>query len=257
MMTVGGILFGSTQIMPQLLQTSFPYTAELSGLAIMPGGLAMLLMMPIAGQVTGRLQPNTGLRSVLARSHWRCGYSTTLVPDASFDDLATIRVYQTIGLPFLFIPINTIAYDGLPPDKTAQGSALINVARNLGGSIGVSLANTELLQRSQFHQARLVGNLEPRSPVLQTGRPDHPLFHPARGTAGDRASARVRLHRADGKGTGIAAGLYRRVLHLGDICGGPGADRARPDPPRGGRRPGDRDALRLAPVRARTEAPLG
>jgi DHA2 family multidrug resistance protein len=71
-------------------------------------------------------------------------------------------------LPFLFIPINTIAYDGLPPTKTAEGSALMNVARNLGGSVGVSLANTELLQRSQFHQARLAEHLTPSSPVFHS-----------------------------------------------------------------------------------------
>jgi MFS transporter, DHA2 family, multidrug resistance protein len=167
MMTVGAILFGSTQIMPQLLQTNFPYTAELSGLAIMPGGVAMLFMMPIAGQVTGLMQPKYWIAlglGAIALSMW---YSTRLVPDASFGFFATIRVYQMIGLPFLFIPINTIAYDGLPQNKTNQGSALINVARNLGGSIGVSLANTQLLQRSQFHQTRLVSNLVQSSPAMQ------------------------------------------------------------------------------------------
>lgn len=168
MLTVGAILFGSTQIMPQLLQTDFPYTAELSGLAIMPGGVAMLFMMPIAGQVTGLLQPKYWIALGLGAIALAMWHSTALVPDATFGFFATIRVYQMIGLPFLFIPINTIAYDGLPQDKTAQGSALINVARNLGGSIGVSLANTELLQRSQFHHAQLVSNLTPTSPAYQS-----------------------------------------------------------------------------------------
>src|ERR1051326_606573 len=168
MLTVGAILFGSNQIMPQLLQTSFTYTAELSGLAVMPGGLAMLVMMPVAGMVTGLMQPKywiaIGLGTV-ALSMW---YSTSLVPDATFSYFATLRILQVIGLPFLFIPVNTIAYDGLPANKTAEGSALINVARNLGGSVGVSLANTLLLQRSQFHQSRLVENLTPTSPVFQS-----------------------------------------------------------------------------------------
>ena len=168
MLTVGAILFGSNQIMPQLLQTGFPYTAELSGLAVMPGGLAMLVMMPIAGMVTGLMQPKywiaIGLGTV-ALSMW---YSTSLAPDATFSYFAMVRILQVMGLPFLFIPINTIAYDGLPQHKTAEGSALMNVARNLGGSIGVSLANTELLQRSQFHQARLVENLTPSSPAFQS-----------------------------------------------------------------------------------------
>ena len=116
--------------MPQLLQTTFPYTATLSGLAMMPGGLAMLVVMPLAGQVTGRFQPKylmmIGLIGIVL-SMW---YSTTLTPDASFDYFAWVRVYQMVGLPFLFIPINTVAYDELPPDQTNQASALMNVARN-------------------------------------------------------------------------------------------------------------------------------
>jgi MFS transporter, DHA2 family, multidrug resistance protein len=168
MLTVGAILFGSTQIMPQLLQTNFSYTAELSGLAIMPGGVAMLFMMPIAGQATGLMQPKYWIALGLAAIALAMWYSTSLVPDASFSFFATIRVFQMIGLPFLFIPINTIAYDGLPQNKTNQGSALMNVARNLGGSIGVSLANTQLIQRGQFHQERLVSNLTASSPTFQS-----------------------------------------------------------------------------------------
>ena len=168
MLMIGAILFGSNQIMPQLLQTTFPYTATLSGLAMMPGGLAMLVVMPVAGQVSSRFQPKylmvLGLAGI-AVSMW---YSTSLTPDASFDYFGWVRVYQTIGLPFLFIPINTVAYDGLPRNKTNQASALMNVARNLGGSIGISLANVVLYQRTQFHQARLVENTVPSSPVFHS-----------------------------------------------------------------------------------------
>jgi DHA2 family multidrug resistance protein len=168
MLAVGAILFGSNQITPQLMQTNFPYTAMLSGLAMMPGGLAMLIMMPIAGQVIGRMQPKYWIAigfGILALAMW---YSTSLAPDASFGYFATVRIFQTIGMPFLFIPINSVAYNGLPQQKTSDASALVNVARNLGGSIGVSLANTELVQRSQFHQARLVENVFPSSPEYQS-----------------------------------------------------------------------------------------
>ena len=163
MLVVGAILFGSNQITPQLLQTNFPYTAELSGLAMMPGGFAMLLMMPIAGQVTGLMQPKYWMAlgfAMIAGAMW---YSTSLSPDANFGFFVKIRILQTLGLPFLFLPINVVAYSELPSSETNQGSALVNVARNLGGSVGVSLANTELLQRTQFHQARLVSNLFPSS----------------------------------------------------------------------------------------------
>jgi DHA2 family multidrug resistance protein len=167
MMAVGAILFASTQLLPQLLQTNFGYTAYLSGLALMPGGIAMLLMMPFAGAISGRLPPKYLIAfgmAVVALAMW---HMTLLSPNVSFDFFTWARVFQMVGLPLLFIPINTAAYAGLPPEKTNQASALINVARNLGGSIGISLANTELAQRAQFHQARLTEHVFAASPAYQ------------------------------------------------------------------------------------------
>jgi len=66
------------------------------------------------------------------------------------------RIYLGLGLPLIFIPITAASYNGIPPEKTDQASALINLARNFGGSIGVSLSQTVLARREQFHQARLV-----------------------------------------------------------------------------------------------------
>jgi MFS transporter, DHA2 family, multidrug resistance protein len=192
MLMIGAILFGSNQIMPQLLQTTFPYTAMLSGMAMMPGGIAMLLLMPIAGQATGRFQPKylmaIGLSGV-ALSMW---YSTSLTPDASFDYFGWVRVYQMIGLPFLFIPINAVAYDGLPPDKTNQASALMNIARNLGGSLGISAANVVLTQRTQFHQSRLVEHVVPSSQAYQSTLSQMTKYFTAHGaSAGDAAAQAI------------------------------------------------------------------
>jgi DHA2 family multidrug resistance protein len=163
MMAVGALLFGTTQILPQLLQIGFRYTATLSGLALMPGGLAMLVLMPISGVIAAHAQPKYLMAfalAVLAASMW---HMTVLVPNASFGFFAWARVYQMVALPFLFIPIQTASYDGLRPEQTNQASALINVARNLGGSIGVSIATTLIAQREQFHQARLVEHVFPSS----------------------------------------------------------------------------------------------
>jgi len=163
MMMVGATMFSSTQLLPQLLQESFNYTATLSGLALVLGGITMLLMMPITAQATKFIQPRylmaLGLL-IMAASMW---HFTSLPPDASFSFFSWARAYQMIGMPFLFVPITIASYSGLPPEQTNQASALINVARNLGGSIGVSMATTMLAQRAQFHQARLVDHLAPSS----------------------------------------------------------------------------------------------
>jgi DHA2 family multidrug resistance protein len=163
MMTVGVVLFGSTQFMPRLLQESFQYTALLSGLALMPGGLAMLLMMPVTGQLSSHVQPRIMMTVGMAMVAAAMWYTTSINADTSFGWFAWARVFQVIALPLLFIPINTVAYAELRPQDTGQASSLINVARNLGGSIGISLANTVLAQRAQFHQSRLVEQIYPSS----------------------------------------------------------------------------------------------
>ncbi|TIT00338.1 DHA2 family efflux MFS transporter permease subunit [Mesorhizobium sp.] len=167
MMAVGAVLFSTTQIMPQLQQTTFAYTATLSGLSMMPGGIAMLMLMPVSGFAAGFVQPKYLIMmgmSVVTIALW---HMTSLTPDASFHFFAFARVFLMIGLPFLFIPISTAAYVGLPPQKTNQASALINVARNIGGSIGVSLSNTVIAQQSQLHQSNLVGHTEQSAPAYQ------------------------------------------------------------------------------------------
>lgn len=165
MLAVGAILFGSTQILPQMMQEAYGYTAYLSGLALMPGGLAMLVMMPLAGQIANHIQAKYLIAAgmfIIVLAMW---HMTGLDGHVTFGWLASARIYQMIGLPFLFIPINTAAYAGLPPNKTNQASSLINVSRNLGGSFGISLANMELARRGQFHHLRLAERVHPSSPV--------------------------------------------------------------------------------------------
>jgi DHA2 family multidrug resistance protein len=191
MMMVGATMFSSTQLLPQLLQENFAYTATLSGLALMLGGVTMLLMMPIAAQATGLVQPKYlmafGLL-ILALAMW---HLTSLPPDASFGFFSWARAYQMIGMPFLFVPITTASYADLPPEKTNQASALINVARNLGGSIGVSMAITVLAQRAQFHQSRLVDHLVPSSPLHQEALRDMAARFAAEGVPAADAQRRA------------------------------------------------------------------
>jgi DHA2 family multidrug resistance protein len=183
MMAVGAVLFASTQILPQLLQEAFGYSAYLSGLSMMPGGVAMLFMMPIAAQITGRIQPKYLICVGLAAISLSMWHMTSLSPDVSFGWFQWARVFQMMGLPFLFIPINTVAYDGLAPEKTNNASALINMARNLGGSFGISLANTVVARRSQFHHERLAEAVTPGSTAYQDTLAQAQHFFQAQGAS--------------------------------------------------------------------------
>jgi len=82
-----------------------------------------------------------------------------------------------MALPFLFIPINAVAYVGLPQRKTAQASSLLNVFRNLGGTVGISFSQVMLANGLQRHQAVLVEQLNPLNPNYQDWiRTAGPLF---------------------------------------------------------------------------------
>jgi DHA2 family multidrug resistance protein len=161
MFATGAVLISTTQLLPQLLQTQFGYTATLAGLVLSPGAIVTMVLMPIVGKQINIVQPKyltmVGA-SIVALSMWQL---TGLTGDISYGYATEVRIFEAAGLPFLFLPVTTASYDGLPPEKTNQASALINVSRNIGGSMGVALAQTMLAQRQQFHQTRLVEHVAP------------------------------------------------------------------------------------------------
>jgi len=158
MFAVGFILFGTTQLLPQYTQSLLGYTATQAGLVISPGGFAVMAMMPLVGYLVSHYQPKWLIAFGMLIEGCALFFMTNFDTQVSFGTLAMARVFQAAGLAFLFVPITTAAYVGLPKGKSNNASALINLARNLGGSFGVSLSNTMLTRRSQFHQSRLVSS---------------------------------------------------------------------------------------------------
>jgi DHA2 family multidrug resistance protein len=96
-------------------------------------------------------------------------YMSHFSTDLTFANAALARMLQSVGLPFLFVPITLVAYVGLAPNESNRASAMMNVARNLGGSIGISAVQTLLARREQFHQSRMVELLNPLNPNYTVG----------------------------------------------------------------------------------------
>lgn len=168
-MIVGVILFGTTQFIPQLLQEVLGYTATAAGEAMTLGGAATLVTMPIAGILSNKVQPRVLLGLALIVEALALWNMTHFETGMTLHDAAIARVWQAVGIPFLFVPLTNAAYVGLPPARSNQASALLNVARNLGGTIGISLVQALLATRQQFHQSRLVEALEPLDPRYTVG----------------------------------------------------------------------------------------
>jgi DHA2 family multidrug resistance protein len=155
MFVTGFILISTTQMLPQFLQTIMGYTATKAGLALTAGGAATLLMMPVVGGLLRKVQPRYMIAFGLIVESLACYHLRGLNTQVSFWHVAVARMAQGFGLPFLFVPITTVAYAGIPANKSNNASALINTMRNLGGSFGISLAVGLLAKRGQFHHARL------------------------------------------------------------------------------------------------------
>ena len=86
----------------------------------------------------------------------------------SFREVILLRVYQMAGVAFLFVPIQTMCYVGIPPGKNNNVSGMTNLARNIGGSMGISLVTMLLARRGQFHQNRLAAHTSNYDPAFQS-----------------------------------------------------------------------------------------
>jgi len=155
---LGTVLFSTTVLIPQFLQTLLGYSAERSGMVLSPGGLLLMVLMPVSGILVSKMD---------ARLLVSIGYALTAVMlynltrislDVTFGQITLWRMLQVLGLPFIFIPISTLNYVGVPRDKSNQISSFSNFARNLGGSMGTAMLTTFLTRTAQTHQDALAAN---------------------------------------------------------------------------------------------------
>jgi DHA2 family multidrug resistance protein len=188
MFMVGFALMSSTVLLPLFVQSLLGYTAQEAGLMLMPGGFAILICMPLVGFLLGHMDARRLLLFGLAMLAFSLFHMTRFDLTIDFRTAATARVFQAIGLAFLFVPINTAAYAFLPKDKNNAASGLINLARNIGGSVGISLVTTMLARRAQVHQVTLTEHVHPGSTAFQSMLNSATHMFIARGSSAYEAS---------------------------------------------------------------------
>jgi len=159
MFMLGFALLGSTLLLPLFAQTLLGYTAEQAGLALSPGGFTILVLLPLVGFLISRYDGRWLIAFGLTTLSLALLHMTTFDLAVDFRTVVLARCFQGAGLAFLFVPINTAAYSSLPREKNNAASGLMNLARNIGGSVGISFVTTLLARRTQYHQARLSENL--------------------------------------------------------------------------------------------------
>jgi DHA2 family multidrug resistance protein len=167
MLILGATLFGTTVLLPLYLQVIMGYTAQLAGMALSPGAVLIIGLMPIVGALVSRVDSRRLIAfgfAVLSLSLFYMAHH--LYPGIDFGTAVKLRMYQAAGLAFLFVPINTIAYTGVAPGQNNAASGIINLSRNMGGDLGIALATTMIARRAQVHQSRLVAHVTPFDTAL-------------------------------------------------------------------------------------------
>jgi DHA2 family multidrug resistance protein len=158
-LVLGMVLFGSTVLIPQYLQVLLGYTAERAGMVLSPAGFVMMVMMAVAGRSLGKGDPRLMVMMGYIAVALGLYNLTRLDLYSSYGTVTVWRMLQVVGLPFIFIPISTLNYVGVPRNKMNQISSLSNFARNMGGSAGTALLTTYLARSAQVHQLNLASNL--------------------------------------------------------------------------------------------------
>jgi MFS transporter, DHA2 family, multidrug resistance protein len=167
MFMLGFALLGSTLLLPLFMQTLLGYTAERAGMALSPGGFTIMLLMPLVGFLLTRYDARRLMVFGLLVLSFSLFHMTGFDLDVDFRTLVFARMIQSVGMAFLFVPINTAAYAFLPREKNNAASGLMNLARNIGGSVGISLVTTMLARRAQHHQTNLSDHLNASNPAFQ------------------------------------------------------------------------------------------
>ncbi|HTV34696.1 MAG TPA: DHA2 family efflux MFS transporter permease subunit [Methylocella sp.] len=151
----GGTLYAGAIAIPQFAQTVIGYTATWAGLLLSPGGLVVIMLIPLVARLMKVLQIRFIIGAGFFIMGWAFLYSSFLTPNIDFKTLVLMRSAQTAGLAFLFVPISTITFSTLPRELNADATALFTMVRNVFGSIGISIASAMVIERTQVHQSYL------------------------------------------------------------------------------------------------------
>jgi MFS transporter, DHA2 family, multidrug resistance protein len=152
-------LFGSTVLIPEMLQTLFGYTATDAGLALGPGAAVVTILAPFVVRIIPRVGAKRMLGFSFSIAALSFFYYSGMTTETDYFHFALARCFQGFGYAFMFVPVSQLAYSYLPKNKNNKGSSLTNLCRNWGASFGISFVTTMLERRTEYHQSVLVCHL--------------------------------------------------------------------------------------------------
>jgi DHA2 family multidrug resistance protein len=157
----GFALYGSTVLIPQMLQRLYGYSATNAGLVLGPGAFVIVMLAP----VVVRILPKVGVKRLLAFGYFvfalAMWYYASFTLATDYRHEAWARALQGLGIATLFVPVSQLAYSNMAKNKNNKASSLTNLSRNQGGSFGIAFVTTLAARRAQYHQSVLVAHNTP------------------------------------------------------------------------------------------------
>ncbi|HJT69650.1 MAG TPA: DHA2 family efflux MFS transporter permease subunit [Terriglobales bacterium] len=151
MTIVGFVLYGSTVLLPLLMQELLGYTATHAGITNLPRGLASFLFMPVVGILTGKADPRKLLAVGLTATAGAMFAVSVFSLDVGFWNFWWPLMLQGAGLGLIFVPLTTVTNDPIPLARMGNATSVFNVMRNIGASVGISTVETLQFRHMQAH----------------------------------------------------------------------------------------------------------
>ena len=164
---LGASLYGSVFLLPEYLEQVQNYSASQTGEAMILIGLPQLLIFPFVPRLMRRFDLRLIVFVGALVFGGSCFLNVYMNPDFGGPQFQIANVIRAVGQPFTIVPLSALATAGLQREQQADGSALFNIMRNLGGSVGTALLSTMITQREQFHDFRIGERVTPYSPYVQ------------------------------------------------------------------------------------------
>jgi len=156
-----GLGFNSSMLLIALYtQKMLAYDAWNSGLVLAPGGLGTMMALMISGRLVARMDQRLMLAAGCLLSAVATTLMTNLTLGMDYWSLAWPRFLQGFSMGFIFVPLQTLTLATIRLERLGNATAAYNMVRNVGGSIGIALATTLLVRRSQEHQTTLISHVD-------------------------------------------------------------------------------------------------
>ncbi len=160
-LVLGVCLYATIFVLPVYLQNIRNFTANQTGLVILPGALASAFTMAFMGRLQGKFDARLSIAAgigVFALAMWKHAHFTT---ESGMSDFFWPLIFRGVGLGLIFVPLTNLALADLPMSKIPNGTGLFNLMRQLGGSVGIALSATLLQRFTAIHRADLAANVTP------------------------------------------------------------------------------------------------